>query len=185
MSAEVAAAGEIDRNEYYDNYIGQTLEHLQVVHRTLTQQRPNIMWLAGDSSFDNKFWREVKSSSAPAINGYERVLSGNMKRDMCYAVNAEIRSQGLASWACINTAVEESSLNLRSAGRLTEQDEFLRDHLQPDDTILVSVGGNGMCVHGACNMCALDLFARGLCAYHGVDWSYMIALFPVRAHHMN
>jgi hypothetical protein len=153
----------IDSDEYYGNYIGQTVEHLSVVYGRLRPLRPNLVWLvwplsagltrfvvvvivvvlfllwlllwllwllktlapvasnlhkaqrkafgnsdenvytpiyfqAGDSSCDNKHWREVAESSVPAINGYEMVLSDHMKQDVCYSVNAELRSRGLDRW---------------------------------------------------------------------------------------
>ena len=59
-----------------------------------------ICFQAGDSSCDNKHWREVAESSVPAINGYEMVLSDHMKQDVCYSVNAELRSRGLDQWVC-------------------------------------------------------------------------------------
>ena len=45
---------------------------LEVVERQLrAQDKPNLIFFAGDSSLDNKFWFENR---ARATNGYEHIL---------------------------------------------------------------------------------------------------------------
>ena len=75
-----------------------------------------------------------------AINGYERFLSDPnvCKPDVAYWVNHTLVSRGLLSIACINASVEEHSL---SKG-LNAQNIILREYLQPNDTIVCSIGGN-------------------------------------------
>ena len=43
--------------------------------------------------------------------------------------------------AAINTSVEASTLNERTF-KLRSQDKFLRENIDPEDTLVVSVGGN-------------------------------------------
>jgi hypothetical protein len=56
-------------------------------------------------------------------------------------VNRELAEQGLGEYACINAAVEESTVGDREKG-LLPHDEFVRDHIQSDDVVIVSMGGN-------------------------------------------
>ena len=50
-------------------------------------RRP-LVWLAGDSSLDNKYW--IPGNTAEAIGGYERVLQPPVSRqDVCYCLNRE------------------------------------------------------------------------------------------------
>lgn len=44
--------------------------------------------------------------------------------------------------AVVNTAIEATSLNDRACGRLLGQDQLIRDTIGPEDTLIVSVGGN-------------------------------------------
>ena len=59
---------------------------LEVVVRQLrAQDKPNLVFFAGDSSLDNKFWFENR---ARATNGYEHILRPpEQKLDVAYHVN--------------------------------------------------------------------------------------------------
>jgi len=63
-----------------------------------------------------------------------------MKTDVCYWLNYEAmqRKQNIA---CINTAIEATSLNTRSCC-LPNQDLFIRDNIKNNDYLIVSIGGN-------------------------------------------
>ncbi|GMH72709.1 hypothetical protein TrRE_jg11656 [Triparma retinervis] len=106
------------------------------------RDRP-LIFLAGDSSLDNKYWL---GGSARPIGGYERVLDGDMMKDVCYHITKESlkRSGGdkPSTPVCLNTSVEATTLSQRSCGRLLAQDKFIRDNIQPQDTLIVSIGGN-------------------------------------------
>jgi hypothetical protein len=118
---------------------------LSPLYEVLRQGHSSLVFLAGDSTLDNKYWFH---DSDAAINGYELILSpANMKLDVNYWINAELVKRGLKNWACINTAVEASSLNSRSCGDLLPQDEFIRDHICEDDVLIVSVGGNDIALN--------------------------------------
>eukprot|EP00948_MAST-09A_sp_MAST-9A-sp1_P003108 g3108.t1 len=125
--------------------------------------RPLIFFI-GDSSLDNKYWF---NSWGPAVNGYENVLSPpKMKRDVCYWFNHLLKREAdslghgkghhladhdpdlltsspppLQKYACLNTAVEATTLENR-AHCLLDQDKFVGDQLQSNDIIVCSIGGN-------------------------------------------
>ena len=137
---------------------------LEVVERQLrAQDKPNLIFFAGDSSLDNKFWFENR---ARATNGYEHILSPpESKLDVAYHVNKLLEARN-PRWACVNTAVEATSLNDRAFGRLLEQDRFLRDSVRETDAVVISVGGNDIALAPllctCCNVAPL-LCVGGLC----------------------
>ena len=137
---------------------------LEVVERQLrAQDKPNLIFFAGDSSLDNKFWFENR---ARATNGYEHILRPpEQKLDVAYHVNKLLEARN-PRWACVNTAVEATSLNDRAFGRLLEQDRFLRDSVRETDAVVISVGGNDIALAPllctCCNVAPL-LCIGGLC----------------------
>lgn len=131
-------------SNFYTEYHGHRQEHLRKIEAGLrgTFQEPRqAIYLAGDSSLDNKYWFQ---ESAPACNGYEAYLEPPIsKQDIAYWMNYEIKKSELGkALFCLNAAVEESSIGSRACGRLLDQDVFIRDTIQPDDTLVVSIGGN-------------------------------------------
>jgi len=130
----------VDSQHYYSTYSGHNVKLLEEVHRQLRKNHKSLVFLAGDSSLDNKFWF---NDTVSALNGYEQILQPpRMKTDVCYWLNKEAVRRGATDVACINTAVEASSLNSRSFCTLLEQDAFIRDHITSEDVLVVSVGGN-------------------------------------------
>lgn len=142
--------------KYFAPFHGHDVEDLRAVHATLRREHDGgLVFLAGDSSLDNKYWFE---SWADAERGYDAVLDPpRCKRDVCYWINREIsrvererseRSErsgvvaSVPSLACLNTAIEATTLDDRAMGTLLPQDAFIRDHLRPEDVLIVSVGGN-------------------------------------------
>ena len=124
---------------YYEPFYGHDVEHLALALSALRRRHDSVVFLAGDSSLDNKYWF---SSWADAVNGYETVLEPpRMKRDVCYWINEQAEREG-ERIGCLNAAVEATSLNDRAWGRLLPQDAFIRDHITEDDVLVVSVGGN-------------------------------------------
>ena len=124
---------------YYEPFYGHDVEHLALALSALRRRHDSVVFLAGDSSLDNKYWF---SSWADAVNGYETVLEPpRMKRDVCYWINEQAEREG-KRLGCLNAAVEATSLNDRAWGRLLPQDAFIRDHITEDDVLVVSVGGN-------------------------------------------
>lgn len=130
----------IDSREFYATYHGHEPRFLQEVLQELRRTHSSVVYLAGDSSLDNKFWFGERRS---AVNGYEAILRPpQMKVDVCYWLNQAFVEQGRSSFCCLNTAIEATSLNDRAFCCLLEQDKFIRDNITPEDTLIVSVGGN-------------------------------------------
>merc|ERR1712086_250566 len=154
--AEATEIRPVNGTGYYAEYHGHPIADLTRVHSTLRQQGKQLIFLAGDSSLDNKFWfRELKQ----AVNGYEHVLTPpRMNADVCYWLNLEASKRAI-EYSCINTAIEATCLNDRSCGSLLEQDEFIRDNITEDDILVVSVGGNDVAMQPLCcticSMCGL------------------------------
>lgn len=138
----------VDCRRFYAEYFGHEVGPLRVIHDTLRKTgsagpRPCI-FLAGDSSLDNKVWFE---DTAAACNGYERILSPpRMKQDVAYWINYELSQRGLDAF-CLNTAVEASSLNSRSLCSLLGQDSLIGECVTPHDTVVVSIGGNDLALN--------------------------------------
>lgn len=116
-------------DDYYRTYNGHEIKFLKIIHNKLRSlPGGSVVWLAGDSSLDNKYW--IKSAKIDSPEIYREILPQSYP-DVAYHMS----SLGIP---VINTAVEASTL----IGRQTEQDEFLAAHIQPQDTLIVSVGAN-------------------------------------------
>jgi hypothetical protein len=137
----------ISASEFYGTYHGHDPQLLEAVfERLVASRRRNgtpvrVIYLAGDSSMDNKYWISDREA---ATNGYETLLTPAVAvPDICHQINKTIGKPSDGSLVCINCAVEESTIGCRKRGTaLLPQDEFLRDHLTADDVIVASVGGN-------------------------------------------
>mmetsp|Transcript_11814 Transcript_11814/g.31965 ORF Transcript_11814/g.31965 Transcript_11814/m.31965 type:complete len:346 (-) Transcript_11814:357-1394(-) len=147
--------------EYYSEYYGHRVADLTKVLEGLRSERPeaSTIWLAGDSSLDNKHWlfpdtMHSQAASRPrvmmdttataaACNGYGHVLTPpRMVKDVNYFVNWELERQGVDAYS-LNCAREESTIQDREGERgLMPQDLFIKDNIRPGDTLVVSVGGN-------------------------------------------
>eukprot|EP00536_Pseudo-nitzschia_multiseries_P009308 jgi/Psemu1/200327/e_gw1.256.2.1 len=132
-----------------------------------------FVYLVGDSTLDNKHWIFLENDSdfvahnrskaealpelaAAAVNGYETVLDPpRMVRDVAYWMNHQVRSQTrsqarsttttTAALCTINAAVEESTVSERDNGAsLLPQDAFVARNAGPNDTVVVSMGGNDL-----------------------------------------
>jgi len=142
----------IDSSDFYAEYHGHTIEHLELLTSFFRGRKGNegIIFLAGDSSLDNKFWFK---GTAAAVNGYEDILSpARSKKDVAYWMNEQAVKRGSAM-ATINCSVEESSVGTRACGRLLPQDAFVRDNIQASDVLVVSVGGNDIALKP--NVCTI------------------------------
>ncbi|KAK3066089.1 hypothetical protein LTS18_002040, partial [Coniosporium uncinatum] len=130
---------------FYGQFHGHPLEDLAVFHAATVSKRQQtpIVYLAGDSSLDNKFWvpsagpgGDRLSVAVPEI--YKTVLeSPRPKPDVAFWLNHLLGARSTA----LNTAVEESMLRDRDAD-LLPHDKFIRDHIRSQDVLVVSVGAN-------------------------------------------
>lgn len=138
MSTEIT--NKINYYEFYGEYHGHKVLHLKMLLNGLKHINPhkNYIYLAGDSSLDNKYWLPTYQIKK-AINGYQHILSPpDMKQDISYNLNKILEN---SKYCVINAAIEESTIAKRVNG-LLPQDKFINEHIQNDDILIVSVGGN-------------------------------------------
>ena len=131
-------------SRFYGEYHGHKITDLEYLLPILRgESARSVVWLVGDSTLDNKYWLPaLRGSQHKPCCGYEKVLS-RVVPDVAFWVNKAICDRGNeGGTCCINTAIEESTLADRAGDALMEQDVFVRDHMQPQDTLVVSVGGN-------------------------------------------
>lgn len=135
---------QISNNYYYETYHGHIIEHLR---NTLTSIKINypenkIIYLAGDSSLDNKYWI---NEWAPATNAFNFLKPSFMKKDICYHLNKLGESNGIS---CINTSVEATTLEMRvGKNNLLKQDYFIKNNISEKDILIVSIGGNDIALN--------------------------------------
>jgi len=165
---EAQPAQSVDAARFFAEYKGHPLDQLELVHQTLAPSADTVIFLAGDSSLDNKHWffdghrtkegqllgKKKRTFIGEATNGYERILSPpRAVKDVAYWMNylALERIGKPGSVVTINASVEESTIGERmaqeklGAGGLLHHDKFIRDHLgtsPADDVVVISVGGN-------------------------------------------
>lgn len=141
MSTSTSTAT-IPSREFYSEYHGHPVRYLERALPALRASSDRIIWTAGDSSLDNKYWFP---DTAPAVGAYERLLNPPlMKQDVTYWLNYHCQqSDARNRTAAVNTAVEATTLNERTFA-LRRQDIFLRDNIKPQDILIVSVGGNDL-----------------------------------------
>lgn len=154
----------INADTFYSEYHGHKLEDLQKLLPHLRQSSSNLIWTAGDSSLDNKFWLlGDDNNKADAVGGYGDVLVPKSSVcDVTYWLNYLIDEReelqgddGILPMAAINAAVEATTLNERES-KLRDQDIFLRDNIQEDDVLIVSIGGNDVALEPtSCTICSM------------------------------
>ena len=140
----------VDAGAFYAEYHGHPIALLEQLHARLSASSSSVIFLAGDSSMDNKHWffepgrTKRAQMSAPAFtapatpNGYDRALRPpRMVMDVAYHLNA-LAPEGVVA---LNCAVEESTVSDRGDG-LLDHDRFIRDHVTERDYVVLSVGGN-------------------------------------------
>jgi hypothetical protein len=130
----------INRSRFYFEWKGHQLRDLETLLTITTTHRPDkpIVYLAGDSSLDNKYWVSVDSASASVPEIYHHALDKPApKPDVSFWMNAFLGDRA----TCINAAVEESMLRERDQ-ELLAHDKFIRDNIRAKDVLIVSVGAN-------------------------------------------
>ena len=108
----------INTNEFYGEYHGHKIKHLKSLYQVMRND-PNtqrIIWTAGDSSLDNKYWfQDIKP--AVANTAYSQLLHPTRSNaDITYYMNLLCQQQQngngkgstsnshRSNWATINTA---------------------------------------------------------------------------------
>lgn len=143
--AKMSALKMINPLPFYAEWAGHPLSDLSTVYSAIQAARPgkSIIYLAGDSSLDNKAWVPSAGSggqplpvSVPEI--YKSFLEPPIpKPDVAFFLNQALGSRA----SVINAAVEASLLRQRDKA-LLPHDEFIRDNIQPQDILIVSLGAN-------------------------------------------
>jgi lysophospholipase L1-like esterase len=134
----------INTSIFYNEWKGHPILNLQQFRDRAHALRPGkpIIYLAGDSSLDNKAWVSSSEPLPPAIPDiYEHTLtttsSPGPKHDVAFWVNHIVGNTA----TCINAAVEESMLRERDV-ELLAHDAFIRDSITSNDVLVVSIGAN-------------------------------------------
>ena len=128
----------ISSHRFYNNYKGHDVKDLEMMRNYFLEKngKQKFIYLAGDSSLDNKYW--IKQNIEYAVNGYDDILEPPKSIcDICYHMNNQTNE-----YVTINCAVEESTLAERKYGRLLSQDNFIKENIRENDVLIVSVGGN-------------------------------------------
>jgi hypothetical protein len=132
----------VSSNDFYGEYFGHKVQHLEILYPALREASESLIWSAGDSSLDNKYWFYDQQ---PAVGVYRDILDPPVSNaDVTYWINCLIENKSgtrTRRLAAINTAVEATTINERTY-RLRPQDLFIRENIQPNDTLIVSIGGN-------------------------------------------
>jgi hypothetical protein len=136
----------ISFSDYYSSYVGHETQYLKKILADLKNDGcKKFIYLAGDSSLDNKFWLGGSEFYADAVNGYEKILMpAKMKKDINYWLNyfLEKKKKSDQERVCaINTAMEASKVAGRKA-KLLEQDQFIKENISANDFLVISIGGN-------------------------------------------
>ena len=135
----------INTSRFYFEFKGHTIPDVSAFRSTTLSLRPSkpIVYLAGDSSLDNKYW--VPSSSPGSIplpvdvpEIYRSALDRpHPKPDVAFWLNHLLGDRATA----LNLAVEASTLWERD-NDLLDHDKFIRDNICANDILIVSVGSN-------------------------------------------
>ncbi|KAK5175904.1 uncharacterized protein LTR77_001044 [Saxophila tyrrhenica] len=140
----MADMGTIQPLPFYAEWSGHPIADLSLAHQRIrTASDKPVVFLAGDSSLDNKAWVPSDGAGGQMLPGripeiYNSFLSSpNPKPDVAYFLNQAL--EGKAS--VINAAVEASLLRQRDDA-LLPHDELIRDSIRPEDVLVVSVGAN-------------------------------------------
>lgn len=130
--------GQINSTNFYNNYYGHTEKHLEFLLCVLKQNKNKIIYLAGDSSLDNKHW-VLDQKDEPALNGYENVLEPKIcKPDICYHLNKYLIK---TEYTAVNTAIEEAILEY-NLNNVNISDNFIINNIKTDDILVISIGAN-------------------------------------------
>jgi hypothetical protein len=135
----------INASRFYYEWKGHPISDVTAFRSITLSRRPKepIVYLAGDSSLDNKYWVPSSGASGEALpvdvpEIYRFALDRPQpKPDVAFWLNHFLGDRTTT----INLAVEESMLRERDH-RLLEHDKFIRDNIRAEDILIVSVGAN-------------------------------------------
>lgn len=141
----------VNSRRFYLQYNGHPIADLRAIEAAARREKKAVVWFAGDSSLDNKYWLNERVA---AVNGKGRLLDPpSSVPDVAHLLDSELERRGIAH-AVVNTAVEATTLGGRVSNLcnfpcsspclsgMFEQDRLIRDSMRAEDTLVVSVGGN-------------------------------------------
>lgn len=138
-------ANKIKTARFYHQWAGHPIDDMARFRSKAASMRPGqpIVYLAGDSSLDNKYWVPVigphgEESPVAVPKIYKEILQTPFPRpDVALWLNHFLGDRGTA----LNLAVEATMLRERDTD-LLEHDKFIRDNITSNDILIVSIGGN-------------------------------------------
>ena len=141
----MAESSKIHPYPFYGNWAGHPVADLIAAKSAISTRRPAkpIVYLAGDSSLDNKAWIP---SSGPGGQDLPVVVPEiyncfldppKPKPDVAFWLNRLLGDKV----STINAAVEASLLRDRDQN-LLGHDDFIRDNITSEDILIVSIGAN-------------------------------------------
>jgi hypothetical protein len=84
----VPSQTKISFGAFYGEFHGHRLQHLERLYPPIRDAAESIIWMAGDSSLDNKYWLSDRRPAQPAIGAYQTVLQPPYsKPDVTYWMN--------------------------------------------------------------------------------------------------
>lgn len=140
--AASSTISQISSRTLYENYYGIPIPILTNIHANVRHLIPDarFIYLAGDSSLDNKFWL---SGDLPAVPPYDQFLEPPRSiPDVAHWINHFLQEDGIHQFVAVNGAVEESTLEARNNNHMLRQDCFIAEHLTSQDVVIISAGGN-------------------------------------------
>jgi hypothetical protein len=145
QSYSLNMSGKIKTSRFYFQWQGHPLDDISTFHSEAFSKRPNkpIIFLAGDSSLDNKYWVPSSGPHGEPLpvdipNIYDDILEQpHPKPDVGFWLNHVLGERATT----LNLAVEASMLRDRDAD-LLDHDKYIRDNIRAEDILIVSVGAN-------------------------------------------
>jgi hypothetical protein len=176
----------INTSRFYSEWRGHPIPDVTAFHSTILALRSikPIIFLAGDSSFDNKYWvPSSRSFGEPLAVDVPEIYGAALdepfpKPDIAFWLNHLLDSRATA----LNLAVEATTLKEREENIL-EHDEFIRDNIRSEDILIVSIGANDIALKPTfatiCHMLQLAWLTPRSSLQKGTAWSlnYFIKMF--------
>lgn len=120
---------------FYSRYHGHPPNDLKTLLSVFPTPR---IYLAGDSTLDNKYW--LSNHTRPSPPPYNTILTPpNSLPDVAYWLTT--LAPTTYPYPAINCAIEATTLRARQCA-LLQQDKVIRDNITENDILIVSVGGN-------------------------------------------
>ncbi|EPE32593.1 hypothetical protein GLAREA_07727 [Glarea lozoyensis ATCC 20868] len=176
----------IKTSRFYSEWRGHPIPDVTAFQSTILALRPNkpILYLAGDSSFDNKYW-------IPSSRSFGKPLAVDVPEIYQAAIDEPFPKPDIAFWlnhflgnraTALNLAVEASTLKERE-NTILEHDKFIRDNIRSEDILIVSIGANDIALKPTfatiCHMLHLAWLTPRSSIEKGTAWSlnYFIKMF--------